>query len=445
MERDANPPFKIKDEISLQKIELSIKLLNNITVPAIILENNSEEDKSFNLNELKQFYGRFGEVFNITIKGKQNIVLFKTFFSANICKMFLENKEHYYENNKNTFSVRWFDIIRDSYLIPNELKEVFENISKTNYNNNINNEINIGVKMDMNLNYENLNMIRHNNQMNTLVQNNILTPFNNLNNYDRNILQYNNSINSINNINGIQTPNNMFFNNKINNINESINLNAFNNINNNGVMNNFNSNSYNSLNNMNHMNHMNNLNNINIINNMNNISNINNFNINMNDNNNNNSRIFKRNNHYKNIRNINNMTEDKIQGKYTCKYEILIENDSEFQIARKLIGSKGINMKKIINECKIEGEIETVKLRLRGKGSGYKEGPQNKESDEPLHLCISSRTKEELNKASFLVNKLLDKINEEYKLFCKKFGRKPKCDKIARKIENKNMNFKFNN
>ena len=427
MERDTNPLFKIKDEILLQKIEYSIKLINNITIPAIILDYNSNEDKIFELNDLKQFYAHFGEVFNITIKGKQSVVLFKTFFSANICKIYLENKENYYDNNNKAFSVRWFDIMRDRYLIPNELKTVFENISKSNYNNNsnnINNEINIGVKMDMNLNYENLNILRNNNQMNTLVQNNIGNPFNNMNNYERNLLQFNSNINNgINNINGMQTTGGIFLNNN----------NAFNIINNTGVMNNYNS--YNSLNNMNHMN---NLNNINIINNMNNINNINNYNININDNNN---RIFKR-NHYNNIRNINN--EDKIQGKYTCKYEILIENDSEFQIARKLIGSKGINMKKIINECKIEGEIETVKLRLRGKGSGYKEGPQNKESDEPLHLCISSRTKEELNKACFLVNKLLDKINEEYKLFCKKFGRKPKCDKIARKIENKNMNFKFN-
>ena len=103
-------------------------------------------------------------------------------------------------------------------------------------------------------------------------------------------------------------------------------------------------------------------------------------------------------------------------------------------------------MKKIINECSKSGEDgEGVKLRLRGKGSGYKEGPENKESDEPLHLCISSKTKEEMNKACFLVNQLLDKINEEYKVFCKKNGRKPKTEKIARKMENQNIHFKFNN
>jgi hypothetical protein len=32
-----------------------------------------------------------------------------------------------------------------------------------------------------------------------------------------------------------------------------------------------------------------------------------------------------------------------------------------------------------------------VKLRLRGRGSGYKEGPEKRESQEPLHLCVSSK------------------------------------------------------
>jgi hypothetical protein len=33
-------------------------------------------------------------------------------------------------------------------------------------------------------------------------------------------------------------------------------------------------------------------------------------------------------------------------GKYTCRFEIQIENDKEFQVARRLIGAKGCNMKK---------------------------------------------------------------------------------------------------
>ena len=429
MERDTNPVINMNYKIISEKIELSIKLMNNVSIPSIILEYKINDNLNFNAEDLKQLYSHFGKVLFISPIGKQNIVLFQSFFSAYICKIFLENKDNYKNNLYNNFSVRWFDLNRDIYLLPNKLKEIFANISNRNLmkmNINSNNVINRGVKMDNNLNSNiNLNMNNNtindgnNNIFNSIISNNMNNP---IINYDRNVIEYNN----INNIIGIQpTPNiinnNVFLNR--NNLSNNINLNALNNINNNLEI----------------MNTYNNYNNINVINNMSNINNINNFNININDNYN--YRMFNRNNAFNNI----NTNEEKVSGKYTCKYEILIENDSEFQIARRVIGSKGINMKNIINECKIEGEKESVKLRLRGKGSGYKEGPQNKESDEPLHLCISSKTKEEMNKACFLVNKLLDKINEEYKIYCEKNGKIPKSEKIARKMENQNINFKFNN
>ena len=93
-------------------------------------------------------------------------------------------------------------------------------------------------------------------------------------------------------------------------------------------------------------------------------------------------------------------------------------------------------MKKIINECK-SNDGDNVKLRLRGQGSGYKEGPQNKESDEPLHLCISAKNHEELKKACDLVDELLVRIGEEYKSYCEKNGNMNFCENIARKIENR--------
>jgi hypothetical protein len=34
--------------------------------------------------------------------------------------------------------------------------------------------------------------------------------------------------------------------------------------------------------------------------------------------------------------------------KYTCRYDIQIDNEKEFQVARRVIGSKGANMKRII-------------------------------------------------------------------------------------------------
>ena len=140
-----------------------------------------------------------------------------------------------------------------------------------------------------------------------------------------------------------------------------------------------------------------------------------------------------------NYKNNNNINEEKYNnGKLTCKYEILIPNDKDFQIARRLIGSKGCHMKKIIDECKLieknDNNNDIVKLRLRGKGSGYKEGPQNKESDEPLHLCISAKNQEGMKKACECVNELLNKIYDDYKKFCSKNGIIP-IPKIANKID----------
>jgi hypothetical protein len=83
--------------------------------------------------------------------------------------------------------------------------------------------------------------------------------------------------------------------------------------------------------------------------------------------------------------------------KFTCRFDIQIENDKDFQVARKLIGSKGCNMKKIVEMCTKDMMMQAqdvVKLRLRGKGSGFKEGPSKLESEEPLHLCISSKFQE---------------------------------------------------
>ena len=80
------------------------------------------------------------------------------------------------------------------------------------------------------------------------------------------------------------------------------------------------------------------------------------------------------------IREISEISESleivQKEGKYTCRFDIQIENDKEFQVAKRIIGSKGINMKKIIEACNGgEDGKELVKLRLRGHGSGFKEGP----------------------------------------------------------------------
>jgi hypothetical protein len=128
-----------------------------------------------------------------------------------------------------------------------------------------------------------------------------------------------------------------------------------------------------------------------------------------------------------------------INGKYTCRFEMQIENDKDFQVARRLIGAKGCNMKKIVEMCgkNQDGTItqDVVKLRLRGKGSGYKEGPFNRESDEPLHLCISSKFPERYKYACNLVQELVYSVYEEYKKYCTKTNKIPVTYLAIRKEE----------
>lgn len=116
--------------------------------------------------------------------------------------------------------------------------------------------------------------------------------------------------------------------------------------------------------------------------------------------------------------------------KYTCRYDIQIDNEKEFQVARRVIGSKGANMKRIIEECSRGFDFkvnpyEVVKLRLRGKGSGFKEGPNQEESEDPLNLCISSKYKEKYKYACSEMEKLLLKVYDEFYFFYLHKQRKP--------------------
>ena len=90
------------------------------------------------------------------------------------------------------------------------------------------------------------------------------------------------------------------------------------------------------------------------------------------------------------------------QPKLTCKYEIDPfdeEASKAFLLSKRIIGPKGSNMKKIIEECFGDRpyEADALKLRLRGKGSGFKEGPLNKGSRRSRQsatsrcICASAR------------------------------------------------------
>lgn len=105
----------------------------------------------------------------------------------------------------------------------------------------------------------------------------------------------------------------------------------------------------------------------------------------------------------------------KVLRKYTCRFLIGIENDKDFQVARRLIGAKGANMKRIVRQT-------DAKLRLRGQGSGYLEGAGQKESSEALQLCISCTSPEGYAAAVKSAEDLLKSVYEEYRQFCRQKG-----------------------
>lgn len=63
---------------------------------------------------------------------------------------------------------------------------------------------------------------------------------------------------------------------------------------------------------------------------------------------------------------------------------------------------------------------DIVKLRLRGKGSGFKEGPRQEESKEPIHLCISSKFHDKYQLACDMAQDLLANVYEEYRRYSEK-------------------------
>lgn len=82
-------------------------------------------------------------------------------------------------------------------------------------------------------------------------------------------------------------------------------------------------------------------------------------------------------------------------------------------------------------------------MRLRGKGSGFLEGQSNIESDEIMNLCISSKNSTVFKLICEEVEKLLYKINMEYKDYYFKTHKKS-CEGVAyRKYELKKNGFEL--
>ena len=160
----------IQDSLIAEKIEILIQQKYGITVPSIVFEFLSTENMDFEVNDLRSLYSQFGEVQDFAIKGKLSIVLYKTFFSAECFREFVQNENNFKENMKKNFLVRWFDYEKDMSNLPSEMEGLFESIHNQNLpnikDNNKQKVINI-----INNNKSRINNSNNNNNINNFNQN----------------------------------------------------------------------------------------------------------------------------------------------------------------------------------------------------------------------------------------------------------------------------------
>jgi hypothetical protein len=364
---------QMNDSTMLHQIEQRIQQQYQILAPALVLEYviNDKDGFEWEYDDLFQVCSYFGDIDFLEISGKNVILVYKNFFDAFTCKEYLLNTNNFKSIDKNNnIVIRWFANEDELKFCP-KIVDKIKKITNSNFNANFENQAN-------NFNPQENYCSNMNNNLNSYYAAWTLTPNAN---YDFNSLlanqNYQQSHNNNNNNNNYPYVN-------YNNVNISNNY-----INNQNFYYGYNQNQ----------------------------------NFPPNKNNQAKEMSYKENYEYEDKK-----CQDKFStGKYTCRFDIQIENDKDFQVSRRLIGAKGCNMKKVIEKCSYTNEgrylEDSVKLRLRGKGSGFKEGPSNKESDEPLHLCISSKYFDKFKIACTLVQELILSVYEEYKKYCEKSHR----------------------
>lgn len=99
-----------------------------------------------------------------------------------------------------------------------------------------------------------------------------------------------------------------------------------------------------------------------------------------------------------------------------CQFTIGIDEEANFRVVRRILGTAGANMKSI-------AEKTNAKLRLRGRGSKFLEGPEQQESHDDLMLCISAQDLEGYELAKSQVADLLLKIYNDYRKFQHRLGK----------------------
>lgn len=103
-------------------------------------------------------------------------------------------------------------------------------------------------------------------------------------------------------------------------------------------------------------------------------------------------------------------------GEFHEKLEVgLDDSDRAFGSVRgKLIGDNARNIRHI-------REQTNVSMWVRGRGSGFTEA-DGRESSEPMHIMLSGRDRDQLNRACDMASDLITTVQEEYQQFLERGG-----------------------
>eukprot|EP00602_Paraphysomonas_sp_CaronLab_P001533 CAMPEP_0185030436 /NCGR_PEP_ID=MMETSP1103-20130426/17406_1 /TAXON_ID=36769 /ORGANISM="Paraphysomonas bandaiensis, Strain Caron Lab Isolate" /LENGTH=646 /DNA_ID=CAMNT_0027565573 /DNA_START=216 /DNA_END=2154 /DNA_ORIENTATION=+ len=82
-----------------------------------------------------------------------------------------------------------------------------------------------------------------------------------------------------------------------------------------------------------------------------------------------------------------------------------------FGVRKRLLGPQASKIHAVVNEF---GSQQTIKVRLRGIGSGFREGPNREEAPEPLHFVVSVNEEQLLQPVCASVQKVIDSARSEY-------------------------------
>jgi hypothetical protein len=283
------------DKYMLDQIEYLIQQQFQVSTPALVFEykpmGNIKEFGGWDYDDLYEFFSHFGEIESLEINGRIALILFRTFMDAYTTREFLMNSSNFKETEKNNFMVRWYGSDDEIFMTDNMKSKIKRN-TPSNMIENILLQNNNSHNMTMNSHHQQNNS--NNNMSNNCNQNNYYGYFNNSNSYSAN----SNESTCLSGFNGQYSYYSQW----------SLNPNARNEFNN--VM----------------TNQMGNMNTSNT------------------SNNNNNTSTSKYNNNIESnyYDDSQSFSSEKclVNGKYTCRFNIQIDNDNEFQVARRLIGAK---------------------------------------------------------------------------------------------------------